>query len=34
MEVTPISRDALTARIRQEAARYKDIIDRTGVKLN
>jgi tripartite-type tricarboxylate transporter receptor subunit TctC len=34
MEVTPISRDALVARIRSEADRYRQIIERTGVKLN
>jgi tripartite-type tricarboxylate transporter receptor subunit TctC len=34
MEVAPISQAALVERIRSEAARYKDIIDRTGVKLN
>jgi tripartite-type tricarboxylate transporter receptor subunit TctC len=34
MEVTPISRDALVARIRSEADRYRQIIARTGVKLN
>jgi tripartite-type tricarboxylate transporter receptor subunit TctC len=34
MDVTPVSQAALAERIRSEAARYKDIIDRTGVKLN
>jgi tripartite-type tricarboxylate transporter receptor subunit TctC len=34
MEATPISQAALAERIRSEAARYKDIIERTGVKLN
>jgi tripartite-type tricarboxylate transporter receptor subunit TctC len=34
MEVTPISRDALVARIHSEADRYRQIIERTGVKLN
>jgi len=34
MEVTPISGAALAERIRREAARYKTIIEQTGVKLN
>jgi tripartite-type tricarboxylate transporter receptor subunit TctC len=34
MEVSPISGAALAERIRSDAARYKDIIERTGVKLN
>jgi tripartite-type tricarboxylate transporter receptor subunit TctC len=34
MEVTPISGAALAERIRSEAARYKTIIEQTGVKLN
>lgn len=34
MDATPISQDALAARIRSEAARYKDVIEKTGVKLN
>jgi tripartite-type tricarboxylate transporter receptor subunit TctC len=33
MDVTPISRAALAERIRSEAARYKMIIEQTGVKL-
>ena len=33
MDVTPISRAALAERIRSEAAQYKTIIERTGVKL-
>jgi tripartite-type tricarboxylate transporter receptor subunit TctC len=34
MEASPISQAALAERIRSEAARYKEIIERTGVKLN
>jgi tripartite-type tricarboxylate transporter receptor subunit TctC len=34
MEATPISQVALAERIRSEAARYKQIIEQTGVKLN
>jgi tripartite-type tricarboxylate transporter receptor subunit TctC len=34
MEASPISGAALTERIRSDAARYKRIIDETGVKLN
>ena len=34
MEVAPISQAALAERIRGEAARYKTIIEQTGVKLN
>jgi tripartite-type tricarboxylate transporter receptor subunit TctC len=34
MEVAPISQAALVERIRGEAARYKTIIEQTGVKLN
>jgi tripartite-type tricarboxylate transporter receptor subunit TctC len=34
MEVSPISQAALVERIRSEAARYKTIIEQTGVKLN
>jgi tripartite-type tricarboxylate transporter receptor subunit TctC len=34
MEVSPISQAALVERIRGEAARYKTIIEKTGVKLN
>jgi tripartite-type tricarboxylate transporter receptor subunit TctC len=34
MEASPISQGALAERIRGEAARFKDIIERTGVKLN
>ena len=34
MEVAPISQAALVERIRSEAARYKTIIEQTGVKLN
>jgi tripartite-type tricarboxylate transporter receptor subunit TctC len=34
MEASPISQAALAERIRGEAARYKDIIEQTGVKLN
>ena len=34
MDVTPISQAALAERIRSEAARYKTIIEQTGVKLN
>jgi tripartite-type tricarboxylate transporter receptor subunit TctC len=33
MEATPISGGALTERIRSEAARYKSIIEQTGIKL-
>ena len=34
MEASPISQAALAERIRGEAARYKSIIEQTGVKLN
>jgi tripartite-type tricarboxylate transporter receptor subunit TctC len=34
MEASPISQAALAERIRSEAARYKSIIEQTGVKLN
>jgi tripartite-type tricarboxylate transporter receptor subunit TctC len=34
MEVTPVSGAVLVERIRSEAARYKTIIEQTGVKLN
>jgi tripartite-type tricarboxylate transporter receptor subunit TctC len=34
MEVSPISQGALAARIRSEAARFKQIIAQSGVKLN
>ena len=34
MDVTPISQGALTQRIGQEAARFKTVIEQTGVKLN
>jgi tripartite-type tricarboxylate transporter receptor subunit TctC len=34
MEVSPVSGAALVERIRSEAARYKQIIEQTGVKLN
>jgi tripartite-type tricarboxylate transporter receptor subunit TctC len=34
MEASPISQAALAERIRSEAARYKTIIEQTGVKLN
>jgi tripartite-type tricarboxylate transporter receptor subunit TctC len=34
MEATPVSQAALAERIRSEAARYKQIIEQTGVKLN
>ena len=34
MDVTPVSQAALVERIRSEAARYKTIIEQTGVKLN
>jgi tripartite-type tricarboxylate transporter receptor subunit TctC len=34
MEVSPVSGAALVERIRSEAARYKAIIEQTGVKLN
>ncbi len=34
MDVTPVSQAALTERIRSEAARYRTIIEQTGVKLN
>jgi tripartite-type tricarboxylate transporter receptor subunit TctC len=34
MEVSPVSGAALAERIRSEAARYKQIIEQTGVKLN
>ena len=34
MEASPISQDALAERIRSEAARFKRIIEQTGVKLN
>ncbi|MBX9846081.1 MAG: hypothetical protein K2Z80_30180 [Xanthobacteraceae bacterium] len=34
MDVTPVSQGALAERIRNEAARYKRVIEQTGVKLN
>jgi len=34
MEVSPVSQAALTARIKTEAARYRRVIEQTGVKLN
>ena len=34
MEVSPVSQAALAERIRSEAARYKSVIEQTGVKLN
>jgi tripartite-type tricarboxylate transporter receptor subunit TctC len=34
MDVTPVSQAALVELIRSEAARYKTIIEQTGVKLN
>jgi tripartite-type tricarboxylate transporter receptor subunit TctC len=34
MDVTPISQAALVERIRSEAARFKTVIEQTGVKLN
>jgi tripartite-type tricarboxylate transporter receptor subunit TctC len=34
MDVTPVSQAALVERIRGEAARYKRVIEQTGVKLN
>jgi tripartite-type tricarboxylate transporter receptor subunit TctC len=34
MDVSPISQGALVERIRSEAARYKTVIEQTGVKLN
>jgi tripartite-type tricarboxylate transporter receptor subunit TctC len=34
MDVTPVSQAALVERIRSEAARYKTVIEQTGVKLN
>jgi tripartite-type tricarboxylate transporter receptor subunit TctC len=34
MDVSPVSQAALVERIRSEAARYKTIIEQTGVKLN
>jgi tripartite-type tricarboxylate transporter receptor subunit TctC len=34
MDATPVSQAALAERIRTEAARYKTIIEQTGVKLN
>jgi tripartite-type tricarboxylate transporter receptor subunit TctC len=34
MDVTPVSQGALAERIRSEAARYKQVIEQTGVKLN
>ena len=34
MEITPVSGAVLAERIRSEAARYKTIIEQTGVKLN
>jgi tripartite-type tricarboxylate transporter receptor subunit TctC len=34
MEISPVSQAALAERIRSEAARYKTIIEQTGVKLN
>ena len=34
MDVTPVSQAALVERIRSEAARFKTVIEQTGVKLN
>jgi tripartite-type tricarboxylate transporter receptor subunit TctC len=34
MEITPISQGAFAERIRQEASRYKTVVEQTGVKLN
>jgi tripartite-type tricarboxylate transporter receptor subunit TctC len=34
MDVTPVSQGALVERIRSEAARFKTVIEQTGVKLN
>ena len=34
MDVTPVSQAALAERIRSEAARFKTVIEQTGVKLN
>ena len=34
MEISPVSQAALAGRIRAEAARYRTIIEQTGVKLN
>jgi tripartite-type tricarboxylate transporter receptor subunit TctC len=34
MEAAPVSQGALAERIRGEAARFKQIIEQTGVKLN
>src|SRR5262245_12789543 len=34
MDVTPVSQGALAERIRNEAARYKQVIEQAGVKLN
>jgi tripartite-type tricarboxylate transporter receptor subunit TctC len=34
MDVTPVSQTALAERIRSEAARFKTVIEQTGVKLN
>ena len=34
MDVTPVSQTALAERIRNEAARFKTVIEQTGVKLN
>jgi tripartite-type tricarboxylate transporter receptor subunit TctC len=34
MEISPVSQAALAERIRSEAARYKTVIEQTGVKLN
>ncbi len=34
MDVTPVSHTALAERIRSEAARFKTVIEQTGVKLN
>jgi len=34
MEISPVSQAAFAERIRNEAARYKTIIEQTGVKLN
>jgi hypothetical protein len=34
MEVSPTSQAALAERIRSEAARFKQIIEQSGVKLN
>ena len=34
MDVTPVSQTALAERIRTEAARFKTVIDKTGIKVN